>query len=114
MKTLWILPLFLIAASCGPKVDVSTKVTRRAPAETFNCVAPRLAKLPFRTTEYQTADGWRMDIQVFSGPPAGWYRKGSIEHSDGVVVYAPDGATLGIASDQVMTQLNPILRRCSR
>ncbi|WP_068112428.1 hypothetical protein [Tropicimonas marinistellae] len=101
------------AAGCAAPPDVPVGVTSRAPNTTFACIAPRLERLPVRFRTEPTAEGWRMDVEVFSGPPAGWYRKGTIEHSGHVVLYAPDGATLGIASEQVHDELVPIIRRCS-
>ena len=104
---------FLGFATCGPAPDVPITVTSRAPNATFACIAPRLQRLPLRYDTRATTDGWRMDLQVFAGPPAGWYHNGTIEHSDGVVLYAPDGATTGIFANKVSADIAPILRRCS-
>ncbi|SNS44005.1 hypothetical protein [Tropicimonas sediminicola] len=100
-------------AACGPAPDVPVAVTSRAPNATFACIAPRLERLPLRYDTRPTPDGWRMDLLVFAGPPAGWYRNGTIEHSDGTVLYAPDGATLGIFPERLSEEIAPILRRCT-
>lgn len=106
--------LALFIAACGPKPDVPVNVTSRAPNTTFNCISPRLNALPLRYDTYRTADGWRMDVLAFAGPPSGWYRKGTIEHSDNVVLYAPDSATDGIAMNTpALSEIRPILRKCA-
>ncbi len=102
----------VLAAGCSTPNAVQG-VASRAPSTTYSCIAPRLERLPVRYTTEQTAVGWRMRIQVFSGPPSGWYSKGTIEYSDGVVVYAPDTATTGIATQEVVSGIRPILRRCA-
>lgn len=106
--------LLTAVAGCGSNPDVPINVTSRAPNTTFNCISPRLNALPLRYDTYRTADGWRMDVLAYSGPPAGWYRKGTIEHSDNAVVYAPDSANRGIAMETpALSEIRPILRKCA-
>lgn len=113
MAQLCVSGMLFVTASCGHPVDVPLNVTSRAPNATFACIAPKLERLPVRTRTRSTTDGWQMDLLVYAGPPAGWYRKGTLEHASGVVLFAPDGATAGIADQQTLDRLRPILRRCS-
>ncbi|PRY26841.1 hypothetical protein CLV78_101945 [Aliiruegeria haliotis] len=111
----WLLFLLaLIPAACGPQPDVRTNVTSRAAHESYACIAPKLNRLPVRYTTHRAPGGWRMDLQVFGGPPTGWYKKGSIEYSTGIVLYYPNSATMGIMTQEVQRDIRPILRRCSR
>ncbi|MFV0360630.1 hypothetical protein [Tropicimonas sp.] len=106
--------LLLLATACGPPPDVPLHVTSRAPERTFDCIAPHLEALPVRHETRRSADGWRMDLFAFAGPPAGWYRRGTIEHSDNVVLFAPDGATAGIRLETpAQSEIRDILRRCA-
>ncbi|SFB78464.1 hypothetical protein [Tropicimonas isoalkanivorans] len=111
MKPFVILSVLLLCG-CAATPDVPVGVTSRAPNTTFDCIAPRLERLPVRFETERTPDGWRMDVQIFAGPPSGWYHNGRIEHSGHLVVYAPDGATRGIGAGQA-DKIAPIIRRCS-
>ncbi|WP_157973542.1 hypothetical protein [Tropicimonas sp. IMCC34043] len=116
MKTLLYLylPLALALAACsGDKTDTPMQVTSRAATATHDCVEQRLGRLPVRTLSQMTGDGWRIDVQVYGTPPAGWYRKGTIEHSHGLVFFLPDSASDGIGLREIEDRIDPILRRCA-
>ena len=110
-----LLPCILLLAACGaPPEEAPLRVSSRAPSATYDCVIPRLQRLPVRTeTRQATEDGWRVDVEVYASPPSGWYRKGTIEHSGGTVFFLPDSATDGIELREIEGRIGPIIRRCS-
>ncbi len=104
----------LALAACGGARTGAGDVTRAGPGPSYSCIVPQLPGIGVRQRTETTPDGWRMTIEAFSGPPAGWYDKGRIEYATGTLTYIPNSATLGIADEQVKRKLRPLLANCGK
>ncbi len=104
--------LVLALSGCMKPEPYGTSVPSRGPGPSYTCLAPALTVAGMRQHTEPTSGGWRMRVQVLSGPPAGWYDKGEIEYEAGRLSYVPNSATTGIAEERVTKTLLPLVRSC--
>lgn len=83
-----------------------------AATASFACAQRLLADSPVMAEPAPIAQGWRLRLRVWSSPPAGWIDKGSLVHDGVRFAYLPDGATRGLADDDVRAVVEPIVETC--
>ncbi|MDV7145111.1 hypothetical protein R3X27_20715 [Tropicimonas sp. TH_r6] len=103
----------LALSGCVKSEPIGASVPSRGPGPSYTCLAPALTVAGMRQRTQPTASGWRMRVEVMSGPPAGWYDKGQIEYEHGLLSYVPNTATTGIAEERVTKTLLPLIRSCA-
>lgn len=103
----------VLLAGCDlgrPEPDLG--VTRLAPSQSLVCVQSVLAAHPLRMTTRPYSGGWRAELRVLSGAPAGFLGKGEIVHDGRTLAYLPDGATAGLEDARVREAVEAAFDAC--
>ena len=80
--------------------------------DSLYCAQSMLARTAVMAEPAPIGRGWRLRLRVWSSPPAGWLDKGSIVHDGARIAYIPDGATRGLAEEEVRAVVRPVLKAC--
>ncbi len=80
--------------------------------ESLYCAQTMLARTAVMAEPAPIERGWRLRLRVWASPPAGWLDKGSIVHDGARIAYIPDGATRGLAEEEVRDVVRPVLKAC--
>lgn len=111
-SVLVLLALAALAACSRVSETPDVGVTRLSPGQSLDCVGVLMRAEPVRLVPRASRGGWRRDVQVITGPPAGYVTKGALIHDGTVLAWLPDGATAGIADEAVRASVLPVLAAC--